>query len=90
MGYDGRCKMIDPTPMDILILTGKTQKGKNRIHEWGERWTTFGQKTNRVHFTNPGIGPWIMIRSIRDGDGLSSRWLALGQDIDFDVSIAPK
>ena len=79
--------MMNPKPSDILLLSGKTQKGKNRIREWGEQWITIGPVVNRVPFANPGIGPWVIIRSTRDGDGLSSRWLALGEDIDFSVEI---
>lgn len=78
---------VFPSATDLIILSGKTQKGRNRIREWGNRWWAVGGIVTRVFFPNPGIGPWVMIRSTRDGDGLSSRWLALGDDLDFSIKL---
>ena len=68
----------------MLILKGKTQKGKNRVRELGEAWRVL-ETTDSVVFS-PQSGPWAMIVPI-NGDQDKARWVHLSNDADFEVTV---
>ena len=67
----------------FAILTGKTQKGKNRVRENGKEWVV--KKTvNRVLFDSRQ-GPWFMVVPVNaPGNG---RWVHLTDDKDFSLEL---
>lgn len=64
-------------PGNVLILKGKTNKGKNRIREFGNRWVIL-----RIHKTDI----LIAAENDRSGNDLpdSSRWTH-SNDKDFEI-----
>lgn len=62
-----------------MILKGKSQKGKNRVHELGEEWTLIRTVPTVLFDSSPG--PWAMIVPISDPD--KGRWINLNNDKDF-------
>lgn len=66
----------------FAILTGKTQKGRNRVRENGREWTV--KKTaNRVLF-DTRTGPWLLLSAVHSNDG---RWVHATDDKDFLVEL---
>lgn len=55
----------------ILILKGKTQKGKNRIKENGEEW-----------FVEQIKGHKFLVRAV---NGKDFRWINKENDINFEI-----
>ena len=67
-------------------LTGITQKGKNRIREFGETWVVFAE-TDRILFAPNQPGPWLFVAPIGlDQNSKASRWVKSTADQDFVVS----
>lgn len=66
-----------------IRLKGKSQKGKNRIREHGDRWTVLAE-TSSVLFSPEKPGPWIFI-CVGGGNqnDKSSRWIHALNDEDF-------
>lgn len=68
-------------------LTGKTRKGKNRVHELGERWRLTNMLMS-VQFSSKA-GPWLMLEPIDVTDPVrlqkASRWVHRNDDEDFTV-----
>ena len=62
----------------MLILKGKTRKGKNKIHEHGTEWGVV-EVSQAVACLN---GPGMLIRSLSTND---RRWIAQENDIDFAI-----
>lgn len=60
--------------MKLLTLIPISQKGKQRVKEWGKTWKVL----------NTG---WrgLFIQSITDDKGLSKRWLDQPTDSDFKI-----
>lgn len=75
----------------IVKLKGKTQKGKNRIREWGETWKVTA-KNESVLFSNER-GPWASVIPIdiptenQKSPVMGLRWINLRSDEDFEVEI---
>lgn len=75
----------------IIKLKGKTQKGKNRVHEWGILWEVFA-KDDKVIFSQKD-GPWVSIVPIDipkenlKSPSMGFRWIHLNDDDDFVVEI---
>jgi len=70
-----------------IQLKGLSQKGKNRIREYGDRWTVFAE-TDRVLFAPSELGPWLFIspRGSDQNDG-AARWIRATGDTDFFVIV---
>lgn len=72
-------------PGDIILLRGKSLKGKNRIHERGNAWRV------RQGYHQPSIAAGkIFIESINealfhDGQYPDYRWIHPVNDPDFEV-----
>ena len=67
---------------DILILSGKTKHGKNRVREQGELWRVIKIKGALPH------GRWragTEIAEIESLDGRHWRFISTIGDTDFDV-----
>jgi len=67
---------------DILILSGKTKHGKNRVREQGELWRIVRIKGALPH------GRWpagTEIAEIESLDGQHWRFISTIGDTDFDV-----
>ena len=67
---------------DILILSGKTKHGKNRVSEQGELWRVIKIKGALPH------GRWpagTEIAEIESLDGRHWRFISTIGDTDFDV-----
>ena len=70
-----------------LKLTGKTQKGKNRIREQGDRWIVLAE-TDKVLFAPYVAGPWIFISPEgKDQTDNAARWIRAVDDLDFDMAV---
>ncbi len=68
-----------------IRLSGKTQKGKNRVREQGDEWMVFAE-TDRVLFAKDKAGPWLFISPVHQSqDSKASRWIHGLQDSDFDI-----
>lgn len=65
----------------MMILVGKTQKGKNRIRENGEKWDLLRTADTVLFDTRPG--PWGFVQPRRNQE--NARWIHLSQDTDFDI-----
>lgn len=65
----------------MLILKGKTNKGKNRIKVHGTEWCVVEVRQS-VSCVN---GPGMLIRSLSTND---KRWIAQENDIDFAIIAA--
>ena len=65
-----------------IKLTGKTQKGKNRVREHGQFWTVLRECDRVIFSTDPG--PWGFIAPEgKDRADKGSRWVNLRADKDF-------
>ena len=65
----------------ILTLVGKTQKGKNRIRELGNKWRII-LDWNSVTCLRGAPG-FLIAPVTNDTDKV--RWIAKQHDIDFDI-----
>lgn len=66
---------------DILILSGKTKHGKNRVREQGEHWKVLKIKGALPHCRFP-VG--TSIAEIETIDGKHWRIISINGDNDFD------
>lgn len=68
----------------VGVLTGKTQKGKQRVKQWGARG-----KVMRVWDSIPALpNKKGLFFNVACGD-VTSRWVELGNDKDFDLVVTP-
>ena len=65
----------------IIHLKGRTQKGKNRIQENGERWEVIEERLNVLF--SPEYGPWILICPVDSKKNI--RWIKEKNDSDFEI-----
>ena len=71
---------------DILILSGKTRRGKNRVREQGRLWKVLNIKGAMPH------GPWptgTEIAELETVDGKHWRIVSVVGDTDFDFHSTP-
>lgn len=66
-----------------IVLKGKTQKGKNRIREIGEKWVVV-RIDKSVLFSNQE-GPWMLVRPHGDKNNSRARWVHPKRDENFEV-----
>jgi len=66
-----------------IKVTGISQKGKNRIRQYGDTWMVLAE-TDRVLFSPSEAGPWLFIAppGMGQADG-PSRWMHLNNDPTF-------
>ena len=88
---------VDRHVRPLLVLTGKSAKGKNRLREaaaampgWDGSWRVQNEQ-ERVTFA-PGLrGPWLFVAP-RGADSVNrerhSRWVHATADEHFDVAAA--
>ena len=72
--------------METVTLTGKTNKGKQRVREFGKSWCVWTRWDHVLFSSEPG--PWLMVSplgSVRDS--LATRWVNENNDVDFVVTI---
>lgn len=70
----------------IVILSGLTQKGKNRVREHGSEWKVI-RSEQTVLFDNRS-GPWLWIEPIVSSNpAKATRWVHEKLDHDFKVTI---
>lgn len=67
----------------VGTLTGKTQKGKQRLKQWGNRGSVLRVLTQLPCGSNDGL--WFAVCA---GDP-TFRWLNFGNDKDFDMVVTP-
>jgi len=65
-----------------FVLKGKSQKGKNRVREFGDTWIVL-QESDTVLFSDKK-GPWFFVAYERDMFR-SQRWIHKTEDIDFEI-----
>tara|TARA_Y100000034_G_scaffold22400_1_gene25841 strand:- start:222 stop:455 length:234 start_codon:yes stop_codon:yes gene_type:complete len=71
---------------DILILSGKTRHGKNRVREQGKLWKVLNIKAAMSN------GPWpsgTEIAELETVDGKHWRIVSVAGDTNFDFHPAP-
>ncbi len=65
----------------IIILKPISKHGKDRVHQFGNRWI-IDNIVDRVVFDNR-VGPWL---GLRDADGKGDfRWVKFKEDKNFEV-----
>jgi len=69
-----------PTIGMTLTLSGKSNKGKNRINEHGGQWTI--KKLQRNVSFDTRNGDWALVHNEGESYGM---WILLGQDNDFRI-----
>jgi len=76
-----------------IKLTGKTQKGKNRVREHGNEWVVLAE-TQTILFSPSKQGPWLFVAPQRSTypqnqghDDKASRWVHLNNDENFVVQV---
>lgn len=67
---------------DILILTGKDKKGRQRIKQHGEKWVVVEIKDTVVF--NPEPGPWLLVEP-ELGQRQAMRWINPQNDPHFKI-----
>jgi len=68
-----------------IMMSGTSQKGKNRVREFGHRWTVLAE-TDRVLFAPSQPAPWLFVTATgKSQDDRSSRWVRATGDPDFIV-----
>ena len=74
--------------MEIVTLTGKTKKGKQRVQQHGDKWEVV-RRSESVGFPTKHPGPFLLLRALGRSD---LRWVSESSDPDFfvDLSIASK
>lgn len=60
-----------------MIIKGKTQKGKNRIREWGSEWNILERKGDRIAI--------VSIKEQCNWSANSVRWIEKNNDQDFEI-----
>jgi len=65
---------------DILILSGKTKHGKNRVREQGKRWKVLNIKGAMPHGRFPAGTPIVELETL---DGKHWRIISVSGDADF-------
>lgn len=68
----------------LVILTGKTKKGKDRINTAGSKWLVVNRRTGVWFDDRPG--EWLGLRNCTNF--LDFRWVKLHDDNDFNVEFA--
>jgi hypothetical protein len=69
-----------------IKLTGKSQKGKNRVREHGNDWNVLAE-TDVVLFSPGKKGPWLFITPVGQGhDSKAARWIHAISDQNFLVA----
>lgn len=69
----------------MLILKGKSLKGKNRVRELGPIWKIVEIRDNVAFSTEHG--PWALIVPA-NGDKEKSRWVNMKNDKDFEINVS--
>jgi len=69
---------------NIIILTGRSRKGKNRVQEWGTKWTVTRMRDTVTFSSN--AGPWMLVHSEKDERGADwFMWVNTKDDLNFEV-----
>ena len=67
----------------ILVVEGKTNRGRSRIGSHGDTWE-ITKLSNKVGFDGrQGVCCWALLKSLQDENHL--RWMHLGADNDFRI-----
>ena len=73
----------DTTTMSTTLkLTGKTRHGRNRIAQFGDRWTVI-ERRESVHCLD-GL-PGMLIEPVQETPTDAWRWVAETNDRDFTI-----
>ena len=73
--------MRDTSELEIVKLTGKTQKGKNRVREHGKHWFVLESKKH----VGCLVGPGMLVSPTVDDHIRNQRWVGSEFDVDFDI-----
>ena len=73
-------------PNDILVLSGKTKHGKNRVREQGKLWRVVRIAPALPHGPHP---PGTEVAELETLDGKHWRFITTKNDEDFDFDFAP-
>lgn len=68
--------------MFTVQMTGKTQKGKNRVREHGTLWNCI-EVRDSVRF-DTRVGGWLRVTP-SNGNTNAERWVRQEDDVDFAV-----
>jgi hypothetical protein len=72
-------------PVETVTLTGKTNKGKQRVREFGKSWRVWIRWDHVLFSSEPG--PWLMVSPLGSTqDSLATRWVNENNDVDFVVT----
>jgi hypothetical protein len=62
----------------MIILSGKSKKGKSRIKQFGEEWDIVGEHTSTEK--------WLLRSKNTDSQGSDDlRWVFMNDDPDFNI-----
>lgn len=68
-----------------IQLKGLSQKGKNRVRDFGSNWTVLAE-TDTVLFAPNEKGPWIFIAPVGKGQNdKGARWMRVTGDENFTI-----
>lgn len=68
-----------------IQLKGLSQKGKNRIRDFGDRWTVLGE-AETVLFAPAEPGPWLFVSPEGKGQNdRGARWIRATGDENFTI-----
>jgi len=74
--------------MEIVVLQGKTRKGKNRVREHGDRWSVAREDESVMCLDdNPGLLLKVLNCKCLGCKkwGPDSRWIRQINDVDFEI-----
>lgn len=72
----------------LIRLKGRSQHGKNRVHQFGEMWEVMDERTSIQTVTHRGCtGPFWLLKSINSTSAFNPdlRWVSIKDDPDFIV-----
>jgi hypothetical protein len=68
-----------------IILKGISQKGKNKIKNFGEKWIVFAE-TDTILFSPKNHGPWLYVTPFsKNYEDKSSEWIRVTGDENFAI-----
>lgn len=69
----------------IINLRGKSQKGKNRVHENGDVWEVVAIADSIA--CGKRSGPWLLLQAMEPTtkDFPDQRWIQQTDDLDFEI-----
>jgi hypothetical protein len=88
VGESERANLLANEEVMIVLLSGNTRKGKNRVREHGCEWNVIRTEQTVLFDNRPG--PWLWVEPVASPNPKNaSRWVHERFDVDFKVAIKP-